>query len=425
MAATEAGSSAFSLLGLTVVASVVLATSSLSRDLGRRRVASAQQRYRAIFDAAGDGISVLDPETGRFVDANESALRFIGITADQLRAHTLWEIAPPEQHAELERMLATPPERTPIPVGTHPYRRADGRTRYLDSTLAGIRIAGERRIVLISRDVTERIERLHAREREAGMLELQVVERTRDLQKVNEQLRDLQARLIEAERLAAAGELAGGIAHAINNPLGVLIGTVQMRIESSDPPDAGDEQILRLARRIAAVVSGMLSFSRTGELRPTWVRPELLLQDVSEELRSRASEAGIRFRPEVAPDTPSLYVDRELLTAAVVCVAENALDATPEGGEVRLETAAAAGGRVIEILVTDQGEGIQEELRDRIFEPFFSTKRSGAGLGLVIAQGIVQGHGGRIRFDPSTGNGTCVGIEIPAWAEPPLIAESA
>jgi PAS domain S-box-containing protein len=424
LTATQAGRAAFSFIAVMVVAAVVFAISAMSRDFGRRRVASAEQRYRAIFEAAGDGISVVDPETGRFVDANASALAFMGLTLEELRARGLWELIPLSEHDQLRQLLERSTDRPRIHLGVRRFERADGTGRYIDSSLAGVRIGRQRRIVLISQDVTERTERSRARDREAEILEFQVAERTRDLESVNEELRELQVRLIEAERLAAAGELAGGIAHAINNPLAVLIGTVQMRIESSEPPDPLDEQILKIARRIAGVVSGMLNFSRTGELRPSWVRPELLLQDVSDELDSRAKEARVRFRIGVAPETPSLYVDRELLMAALVCVAENALDATPPGGEVGLEADVAAGGRVIEIGVTDRGEGVAEELRERIFEPFFSTKRAGSGLGLVIAQGIVHGHGGRIHFEARGGPGTRVEIEIPAWAEPEADAET-
>jgi PAS domain S-box-containing protein len=418
-----AGRSAFSFVALAVVAAVVLAISSMSRDIGIRRLASAEQRYRAIFEAAGDGIGVIDPKTGRFVDVNASALAFMGTTLDELRTRGLEDLIPPSQHGDLRQLLATSADQPRTHIGVRRFQRADGTERFIDSSLAGIRIGGERRIVLISRDVTERIERAREQDREAEILEVQVAERTRDLERVNEELRELQVRLVEAERLAAAGDLAGGIAHSINNPLAVLIGTVQMRLEASETPDPVDEETLRIARRIAAVVSGMLSFSRTGQLRPTWIQPQPLLEDVGDELRSRAKDARVQFRIRVAPETPSLYVDRELLTSAVVCVAENALDATPPGGEVSLEAGIAAGGRVVEIVVTDQGEGVDEEVLDRIFEPYFSTKRSGSGLGLVIAQGIVQGHGGRIRFDTHAGTGTRVGIEVPAWTEPPQASE--
>jgi PAS domain S-box-containing protein len=424
-AETLAGRSAFSFVALAVVAAVVLAISSMSRDSGVRRLASAEQRYRAIFEAAGDGISVVDADTGRFVDSNASALAFMGTTLDELRTRSLWDLIPSAQHDDLRQLLATSADQPRTHLGVRRFQRADGTERYVDSSLVGVGIAGQRRIVLISQDVTERIARSRARDREAESLEFQVAERTRDLERVNEELRELQARLIEAERLAAAGDLAGGIAHSINNPLAVLIGTVQMRLEASETPDPIDEEILRIARRIAGVVSGMLSFSRTGALRPSWVRPELLLENVSDELRSRAQDARVRFRIQVPPETPSFYVDRELLTSAVVCVAENALDATPPGGEVCLEAGIAAGGRVVEIRVTDEGEGIEEALLDRIFEPYFTTKRSGSGLGLVIAHGIVQGHGGRIRFDSHAGQGTRVGIEVPAWAEPSSASETA
>jgi len=116
---------------------------------------------------------------------------------------------------------------------------------------------------------------------------------------------------------------------------------------------------------------------------------------------------------EIQPDLPHAYADRTLLRAALVAVAENAVDASPSGGSVLLQAAGVEGLRLVEFRVSDSGPGIPRAIRDRVFEPFFSTKAAGTGLGLAIARGIILGHEGRIQFGDAPGGGALARVEIP------------
>ncbi|HEY5646964.1 MAG TPA: ATP-binding protein, partial [Pseudomonadales bacterium] len=266
----------------------------------------------------------------------------------------------------------------------------------------------------ITRDVTDREEALSDRRRYAEQLESQVAERTRDLERTNEQLRSLQSRLIEAERLEATGQLSGQVAHAINNPLMALIGKLQMRIESGGGGDPGADDLLVLARRIESVVRSMLEFSRCEELTLSDIRPDTLLAQVELELRAIWAPRGVEFVTQIDGETPALRADGELLYAALAAIAENAAEASPAGETVELHVGTAAGGRAVEFRIADRGPGIPEALRRQVFEPFFTTKPQGTGLGLAIAWGIVRGHRGRIGIEDRRPCGALVRIHLPA-----------
>lgn len=244
-------------------------------------------------------------------------------------------------------------------------------------------------------------------------LEHIVAERTGELEAQSEELRGLQAQLIQAERLGAAQELAGSVAHAINNPLTALIGQIQMMVESHDPPDPRMQRLDQVARRIRDVVTRTLQLFRQGELDLRREDPKRLLDDVAALLRPLADEARVQVETKCEPGLPGLEVDGPLLRAALVSLGENAIEASPVGGIVELELVAVPSLKVVEFRIRDSGPGMGAKLREKALEPFFTTKPGGTGLGLAIAHGVVAGHHGRLRLLRRPGGGTLATVELP------------
>jgi signal transduction histidine kinase len=210
----------------------------------------------------------------------------------------------------------------------------------------------------------------------------------------------------------AAPPLAGSMAHAINGPLAALIGNLELMMTSASS-DLHAARALRLAYRIREVVERTLQLHRCGRIERRPERVEQILGDVRLELEQRASAAGIALRLAVDPALPRLEVDRPLVAVALVGLAENALEAMPRGGELTLRAEYTEGGDAIAVTLADTGPGIPEELRERIFEPFFSTKSGGTGLGMPIAREVACAHGGRLEIGDRPGGGAEIRLVLP------------
>jgi PAS domain S-box-containing protein len=280
---------------------------------------------------------------------------------------------------------------------------------------------GEARLVVILRDVSERVRLDEDRRRHQADLEAEVARRTDQLERRNRELRELQALLLEAERLGTAHDVAGRVAHSINNPLGALIGHLQLALEDGGLTPRRIERLLDLARRVSDVVDRTLRFYRENKIDRAPVGVASLLEEVRSQVAGRAKERGVRI--ELRCDPPDLVaeVDRTLLVSALASLVENGIDATVEGGLVEISARCDAPGRLLLVRVANEGPGVPVELRERIFEPFFTTRGSrGTGLGLPIAQGVVHGHDGRLRVvDRGDGpHGALFILELPLEAAP-------
>jgi len=226
----------------------------------------------------------------------------------------------------------------------------------------------------------------------------------------------LQEQLQRTGRLAAAGELASGVAHEVNNALVGILGQTELA------KDAQDVNTLRaiLARvetqsnRIAEIVQRLLGFARP---QPPERRDVQLTAVVRETLALMAhdlSRAGMRTEVQCAPDLPPVLADAKQIQQVIVNLFTNAIQAMePQGGgvlTVRLEQNAGS----ISLEVRDDGVGITPEALPRVFDPFFSTKEKGTGLGLSVSYGIVRAHGGDLTVRTSVGQGTTFTMRLPA-----------
>ena len=230
------------------------------------------------------------------------------------------------------------------------------------------------------------------------------------------QMENLEAELAHSDRLASIGRLAAGLAHEVGNPLTGIMSITQNLLYEEPPPAlrAGLEEILTQARRIDRIIRSLMDFSRRGEARQE-SRPVDLARTLDEALalvRLTHKEKGIRFLVESEAGL-TLQGDPQQLAQALVNLLANACDASPPRGVVAIH--AHRRGSSIEVTIRDQGEGIPEAVRARLFEPFTTTKPPGrgTGLGLSLARAIVVAHGGEIEIESEPGRGTLVRLHFP------------
>jgi PAS domain S-box-containing protein len=232
---------------------------------------------------------------------------------------------------------------------------------------------------------------------------------------VTDQLR-MREELAHAQKMEAVGRLAGGIAHDFNNLLTVITGNLEL-LEARIGP-APELQDSRRALSSAASLTGrLLAFGRKAQLSLKVVDPNELVSSTMALMRRLVGDE-VHLETELTPGLPRVRVDSLEIERALVNLVVNARDAMPGGGVVRIRTGAqrAAGALEVELTVEDQGPGIAEADRARIFEPFYTTRgdTGGTGLGLATVQGTAEQHGGRVRVTDRPGGGSVFTIVLPA-----------
>lgn len=236
----------------------------------------------------------------------------------------------------------------------------------------------------------------------------------------NQRLEQVQAEARRSERLAALGQLSAGLAHEIRNPLGVIKGsaeTLNGRLKSDDPLVRELTGFISTeVNRLNALVSRFLDFARPLQLQ---IRPENLppiLEQALKAVHDRWPEAPIEIEREYDSDLPRALVDAELCEQVFVNLILNAYEAMPEGGKLKVSVSRANpdGRRGLEIKISDSGPGVPLELQEQVFNPFFTTKKNGVGLGLSLVSKIVDDHQGWLRVENQPGGGACFRTFLPA-----------
>ncbi len=239
-----------------------------------------------------------------------------------------------------------------------------------------------------------------------------MVIRLRDPEATNQIGRQLQI----AERVSAIGRLTGGVAHEVKNPLNAILMHVElakMKLSHGDydlqpQMDVISGEILRLDR----VVKTFLDFTRPLELNPADVQAQGLIQEIASLATPQAAAAGIDITVKQSEEPITITVDADLIKQAVLNIVVNAIDAMPNGGLLHIETSLR--GDAMEIRIADTGSGIPAEMRDKIYNLYFTTKAHGSGIGLAMTFQIIQLHDGTIDFSSEPGKGTTFVIRLPA-----------
>jgi two-component system NtrC family sensor kinase len=360
----------------------------LNRDLDGRlaersaAVVRAAQEWRATFDAIGDPLAILRDGGCEVVRANAAFARAAGVSVQELPGlrcadHAYGSLPCPSRcalpAASAAEREATFGDRTWL-VRSFPFEAGEGRRGA---------------IVVVFKDVTDE--------------------------------REVSRRLFHAEKMSAVGQLAGGVAHEINNPLGGILAFAQLMGREDRPPE--DLENLRLiqdaAMRAKRIVESLLRFSRRPrEEEKGPVDLSQVVEDALFLLQSSFKEGRFEvvraFQPAVA------LGNANQLQQIVVNLVVNALQAMGASGRLTVSTGPAGPG-LVRLAVADTGPGVRPEIAKRIFEPFFTTKAEGqgTGLGLSICYQIAEEHGGAIRVEPSP-VGACFAVELPAAPPRPV-----
>ncbi len=241
------------------------------------------------------------------------------------------------------------------------------------------------------------------------------------LNRSHAELQEAQVQLLRVERLASMGQLAAGIAHELNNPLGTILIFSHLLKESAgaaDPQLGEDaEMILREATRCRGIVAGLLDFARQNKVERRAVAVRALLDEAVELVRVQQPDERCSFRVEAAPDLPPASLDPDQIKQVLVNLIRNAVEAMPDGGVVQVSAAWRGANDELVIQVSDTGPGIPEEHMHKLFSPFFTTKPvgKGTGLGLPICYGIVKMHHGTIGArNNAPAPGTTFELSIPS-----------
>ncbi len=389
----------FIVLGATVL---ILQQLLQVMDRAMHKAASEERGYREIFNATSEAIFVHDAKTGEYLDANQAALRLGPYEREELIGGQLSQVLSNEKEARSAlELIQNCRERGPQ-MFNWTIRSKDGTERFFEAALQPAYLRNQDVVLAVLRD--------------------------------NSELLEMRQRAVQGEKLQVVGQLAGGVAHDFNNQLTGIVANAELLsvlvAENTQATQAVDA-IIRCSNRSADLTAQLLAFARRGKHQNVNVDIHALIAEVVS-LLDRSIDKRIQIKLELYRRTLFVRGDPTLLQNALLNLGLNARDAMPNGGTLTFRTTSGsdrppslssmyeaarrstAEPPVTIIEVEDTGIGMDEATRQRVFEPFFSTKRTGNGMGLAAVYGAVESHGGQVSVRSRPMQGTTFHIELPS-----------
>ncbi len=365
----------------------------------------SEVRYRRLFEAAQDGLLIIDADTGRITDANPFLVNLLGYEHADFIGKALWNFGPFKDIQASESAFRDLIGNGYIRYEHLPLETRDGRRIEVEFVSNIYQVGPKRTIQCNIRDNTQR--------KQAEKVRL-----------------ESESRLRQAQKMAAIGALAGGIAHQFNNALFLI--TANLELLEIEAPKGGAngaayiEAMKESAFRMAQLTSQLLDYARG---RRYQVQPVSLSALVVEKLPllHRDLKPSLKVETDLQSDVWKISADWTQMRAVLSAIVTNAIEATNGDGRIKIvcrnEVLPAtqtkngpvlAPGPYVRLAVEDNGQGMDEQTRKRAFEPFFTTKFVGRGLGLAAVYGIVKGHNGWVALESHPDRGTTVRIHFPA-----------
>ncbi|MDX2165493.1 MAG: ATP-binding protein [Deltaproteobacteria bacterium] len=349
----------------------------------RTRLVEESRRLIRAVESTEEAVLITDPKR-RVIYANPAFLRTLALRREQVIGHDAFEFAG-DLGEPLESFVETLQRRSWR--GETTVRRSDGTPIPVMLNASLIRDADGRvqGAVAIVEDISEE--------------------------------KRFQSQMQRADRLAAVGEMAAGIAHEINNALAAIFGqTDPNEPRTPDELRAALGRVDAQARRIADIVQGVLGFARPRPPRPEPVDLAALAAKTLELVRHDLGRQAVRLETDFAPDLPPALADVQQLQQVLLNLFGNAIQAMAGRADAWLRVEVRADGDRLVLRVSDAGPGIPPEILARIFDPFFSTKSEGSGLGLSVSYAIARAHGGDLRAESPPGQGAVFTLVLPSGA---------
>lgn len=392
-------------------------TSQLAKSLKEKNAESkhaekalreSEKRFRTLIEHAPEAITIIDVDTGLYVDANPMAEALHGLPRDEL----INKIGPANLSMEFQ------------PDGRLSSEVAKG---YLNRALAGqfprfewIHLAMNGKETLCEVNLARLPDPHH------NLVRAIIFDITEQKQ--------LEAQIRRSQKLDSIGQLTGGIAHDFNNIIGIIMGNLeilQLMFSSDEKALNRIEKALKGANRGADITRKLLNFSRTDMQEKSLISINELINN-QKDLIAKSLTASIKVNTHLSKDLWTVAIDPGDLEDAILNLSLNARDALPEGGTLIIETVnkvldenyvqnnpGSEAGEFVMIAISDNGTGMTEEIREKVFEPFFTTKEpgKGTGLGLSMVYGFVQRTGGSININSEVGKGTTIRLYLPRARE--------
>ena len=363
-------------------------------DMVRQRteeLSKSEEKYRRIFEGSMDIILVLD-QKGRFLDINQAGLSILGYASgDELISQTTFAdlLVPPPDPQQLLEEVSLAGFRKDLECRVQ--NRDGERLTWLLSLTASKRTDGKvGGFEGIAKDITHR--------------------------------KEMEQQLLQADRLASLGELSAGVAHEVNNPLGMILGYTQLLLRN-EPDNTQDYEDLKTiekhARNCKRIVEDLLKFARSVETTKGVLQVNDLLREVISVVEHQFKLDNVTIETELDDSIPLLCADGEKLKQVFMNLLMNAKQAMAGQGQIQISTAHDSFRNEVTIVVADTGSGIPAEISNKIFDPFFTTKPTGqgTGLGLSVSYGIIKDHHGGIELQSTAGEGSTFTITFPVTLE--------
>ena len=345
----------------------------------------SEERYRESINLANDAIFTLDVDSAQIIDLNKKAEELSGCLKNEFHDKKIWEIVPEYDREKTRQLWLTINEAGSGMLDNVDCQHVDGRLTPTSISASVIEYGKRKSIQWICRDITER-----------KRMELQ---------------------LIQTERLAAVGELAAGVAHEVNNPLGGLQNFVKMMKKEPENILQNREFLDLMSeglKRIEIIVKQLMTFSRPYSTHMSNHRLNEIVENSLRFVDHRIKESGVHLKKELSLDLPEIYGDADNISQVLINIIVNALDSISKDGNLTIKTGYCDfHPSSIQVAITDTGSGIPEEILNKIFNPFFTTKEMGSGLGLAISKRIVDDHNGNIVVKSNPGEGTTFYVCLP------------